>query len=375
MSQTLNETRSPHAVRLVDLSGQSPSGPDIWAPLKVSAAEIEAAIVKLAEAPRPANGVRALSFVHPQAVAPGLGFAPGVSIRLVVLNPGETSDGVRSNASQVELCIQGSGRIEVDGRTIPLARWDVCNIPSMRTTVRTNDGDAVWACLVYANTPLLEKLGVAYSEAGDAIVSETATDLPQQKQAYVRETAPDILIAETGARLRGYEFLTDIEVVENQAHHWPYARISTDLSQVVGDGKRQIMLLYNPATERRNGTTHSFFVTLSSTPPGLPQRRLGRGHRHSSVAINYHLKGSGSSLVDGQRIDWSAGDLLLSGPGWSEHGHAMSEEGASVITVQDHPLHIGMESLIWQERMDGPILTLGSETGQTGYVGPRERGD
>jgi gentisate 1,2-dioxygenase len=33
-----------------------------------------------------------------------------------------------------------------------------------------------------------------------------------------------------------------------------------------------------------------------------------------------------------------------------------------------------MESLIWQEDMDGPILTLGAEAGQTGYVGPREAG-
>ncbi len=46
----------------------------------------------------------------------------------------------------------------------------------------------------------------------------------------------------------------------------------------------------------------------------------------------------------------------------------------SVYTVQDHPLHIGMESLIWQEAMDGPILALGSEAGITGYVGPREPG-
>jgi gentisate 1,2-dioxygenase len=43
--------------------------------------------------------------------------------------------------------------------------------------------------------------------------------------------------------------------------------------------------------------------------------------------------------------------------------------------VQDHPLHIGMESLIWQEELDGPILTLGSQTGVKGYVGPRRRGE
>jgi hypothetical protein len=33
-----------------------------------------------------------------------------------------------------------------------------------------------------------------------------------------------------------------------------------------------------------------------------------------------------------------------------------------------------MESLIWQEDLTQPILTLGSQAGVTGYVGPRVRG-
>ena len=66
---------------------------------------------------------------------------------------------------------------------------------------------------------------------------------------------------------------------------------------------------------------------------------------------------------------------MLSAPSWSEHAHGIGEGGASVLTVQDHPFQIAIESLIWQEVMDGPILTLGSEPGQTGYIGPRQAGD
>ena len=178
----------------------------------------------------------------------------------------------------------------------------------------------------------------------------------------------------SGARLRGYEFLTDIEVVENRPHHWPWNLVSEHLASRPGDNKRGIMLFYNPATERRNGTTHSFFTTVASTPAGTPPRPIGPGHRHSSVAINYHFRGAGKSIVGDRTIEWSAGDLLLSAPGWMEHAHYPGPEGTGVFTVQDHPLQIGMESLIWQERMDGPILTLGSDVGQTGYVGPRVAG-
>jgi gentisate 1,2-dioxygenase len=156
--------------------------------------------------------------------------------------------------------------------------------------------------------------------------------------------------------------------------HWPWDAVAPHLPSVQGDNKRGILLLYNPATERRNGTTHSFFATLSASAPGSPPRKPGPGHKHSSVAINYHFKGFGRSIVDGQEIDWKAGDLLLSAPSWSEHAHYPGPEGHGILTIQDHPLQIGMESLIWQERMDGPILTLGSDPGQTGYVGPRQQG-
>jgi gentisate 1,2-dioxygenase len=134
------------------------------------------------------------------------------------------------------------------------------------------------------------------------------------------------------------------------------------------------MLLYNPATERRNGTTHSFFATIAGMPPNAPPRPVGRGHRHSSAAINYWFQGAGKSIVMGETVEWGEGDLMLSAPGWAEHAHYPGPTGMAVLTIQDHPLQIGMESLIWQEDMSGPILTLGSEAGVTGYTGPRQLG-
>jgi hypothetical protein len=118
------------------------------------------------------------------------------------------------------------------------------------------------------------------------------------------------------------------------------------------------MAYHNPATQRRNGATNNFFVTASLRPAGLPARPRRRGHRHTSVAINYHFSGSGASVVNGQEIAWEAGDLLLSAPGWLEHAHYVGPDGLGVFTVQDHPLQIGLEALVWQEDLDGPVLAL-----------------
>ncbi|GAA4885970.1 cupin domain-containing protein [Pseudonocardia benzenivorans] len=366
---------------MLDVSGAAAPAPAPWRPIKITRAEIDAEIDRLSAAPAPANGRRASRIVHPSAVAPGLGFAPGVSVTIEVLDPGERTAPMRENAHRVEIGIRGSGRISVQGRDvreIDLARLDVANIPAMQGFVFRNTGDEVWARLSYSNAPLLEKLTAHYAEdLPEGWEPRRRTAGPRSTEApaaYTRGTAPDHAIGTDGARLRGYEFLVDIEVVESLALHWPWEEVRRLLSRTAGDGGRTIMALYNPATRRRQGATHNFFVTASYLPPGSGQRPRGRGHKHTSVAINYHFAGHGESEVDGETLTWEEGDLLLSAPSWLEHAHYQGAEGLGAFTVQDHPLHIGMESLVWQEEMDGPVLTLGSEDGQTGYVGPREAG-
>ena len=57
----------------------------------------------------------------------------------------------------------------------------------------------------------------------------------------------------------------------------------------------------------------------------------------------------------GQRYEWGAGDLMLTAPGWAIHHHASGpDERVYELTVQDQPLHIAMESLLWQEDLKRP---------------------
>jgi gentisate 1,2-dioxygenase len=356
--------------RLIDASDPAQETLDVWKPLKVSKETIDREIERLVALDIIDGRPRAAHIVHPSAQSPGLGFAPGVDVMINVLKPGESTTPFRSNANRLAFCLYGQGEIAVGDCTFRMEPRDLCTIPSMQTFSCRNDQPGLWVWLSYSNAPLLQKLGIHRVDT-----TPDAARAPRvENSRYTRSNAPDIALGEDGARMRGYEFLTDISVVPNPPLHWPWRLVSKHVAERADDARRGIMLLYNPATERRNGTTHSFFATISSTPPGAPARPAGRGHRHASVAINYHFEGSGRSEVDGETIHWRAGDLLLSGPSWSEHAHYIGEQGARVLTVQDHPLHIGMESLIWQERMDGPVLTLGSEAGQTGYVGPRVAG-
>src|SRR5256885_12579544 len=82
-----------------------------------------------------------------------------------------------------------------------------------------------------------------------------------------------------------------------------------------------------------------------------------------SAAINYYFHGTGRSTVEGKVYQWKAGDLMLSAPGWAVHNHASYDDYVYELTVQDQPLNIAMESLLWQESLKLPMAVLGVEEG------------
>ena len=136
-----------------------------------------------------------------------------------------------------------------------------------------------------------------------------------------------------------YETLINPPAVASRAHHWPWLDVKAHLDKLdaLGDDYvgRRLYLLHNPATGRTNGTTPSFFATMTIRPPAI----VDRPHRHVSAAINYFFHGSGWSRVAGQRYEWGAGDLMLTAPGWAIHNHASGpDERVYELTVQDQPL-------------------------------------
>jgi gentisate 1,2-dioxygenase len=346
----------------VDRSGTAEPAIDLWPALVISRAEIDAEIARLAALAAPANGRRRALIVHPRASAPGLGLAPGIQVALQVLKPGERSAPLRHNSTLVEFCIAGSGVATVGGRRIAFAQYDVWNTPSMAPYTVANDGSALQVRLTYSNAALLEKMNVHVVEA----VAESAVPAPAAHDAPAHDANPfgTFQLTDDGAFLKPYEQLISPEPVPSVPLHWPWRLVQAELDKLVALGReyrgRRLYLLFNPATGRTNGTTHSFFATMTVRPPGI----VDRPHRHTSAAINYYFSGRGRSTVEGTKYEWSAGDLMFSAPGWGVHNHASYDDGPVYeLTIQDSPLNIAMESLLWQEDLKGPVAVLGSQTG------------
>ncbi len=334
-----------------------------WPALIVAREEIEAEIERLASLPRPGDGRRTSLIVHPRATRPGLGLAPGIRVALEVLLPGEETEPIRHNATQIGFCILGGGRVSIGEREIAFARHDVWNHPAWATYRYRNDTRALQARLTYSNAALLEQLGIHLVEQRPPEPREAAD--PSGAEPDPRRTSPfgTFALGGDGAQLMPYETLINPPVVESRALHWPWLEVEKHLLALESLGRdyvgRRLYLLHNPITGRTNGTTPSFFATMTIRPAGI----VDRPHRHSSAAINYYFQGRGRSTVEGRILEWKAGDLMLSAPGWAVHNHASHDERVYELTVQDQPFGIATESLLWQEDLKHPPALLGTQAG------------
>ena len=358
--------------KFIDQTGyEAPEKLDLWEPIVITREEIDEEVERLASLPRPGNGRRQSLIVHPRwrelGVGPGLN--PGVRVTLEVLKPGEQTAPVRHNSTQVNFCIRGEGHSIVNGKKIGFAEYDVYNFPSMGTYWHVNHSKDLHVRLTYSNAPLLEKMNVHIVDENPPPAMEL---VEQAERARIAEAEPDpagkspygtFQLNDSGAWLMPYETLINPEAVESKALHWPWKDVKQELDKLTALGPkyrgRRLYLLFNPMTTRFNGTTPSFFATMTVRPPKI----VDRPHRHVSSAINYYFHGSGRSTVEGRVYEWKAGDLMLSAPGWGVHNHASYDEAVYELTVQDQPLNIFMESLLWQEDLKHPWSVLGADSG------------
>jgi gentisate 1,2-dioxygenase len=347
----------------IDRTGATPVAAELWPALVIPKEAIDAEIERLASLPRPANGRRRALIRHPSNRL-GTGLAPGIEVALEVLLPGERTVPCRQNSTQVNFVIRGGGHAVVGAKRFEVRLFDVWNTPSMQPYWHGNDGEGLQVRLTYSNAALLEMLNVHYVEEDPppvAAVAHEAMSAEDQK----RRVSPygTFRLTEDGAFLMPYETLINPPTVESKALHWPWAQVKAHLDKLEALGPsyvgRRLYTLYNPMTGRTNGCTPSFFATMTIRPPKI----VDRPHRHSSAAINYYFQGRGRSTVAGQVHEWKAGDLMLSAPGWAVHNHASYDDYVYELTVQDQPLHLAMESLLWQESLKLPMAVLGVEEG------------
>jgi gentisate 1,2-dioxygenase len=93
--------------------------------------------------------------------------------------------------------------------------------------------------------------------------------------------------------------------------------------------------------EYRNPVTGgSTFPTFSCWIQLLDVNKLTEEHRHTSNQLYYAVEGNGVTEVEGETLEWQAGDFFVV-PNWSWHRHknASASEPAILFSTTDRPLH------------------------------------
>ena len=348
--------------KFVDRTGVQIEPLRLIPPVVIKKKEIDDEVERLAALPRPVNGRRESRVVHTgTGIGDGLAYTIGVSI--CVLKPGERTKPMRHNSSLVDFCIRGAGHTIIDGKQIDYQQYDVWTTPSWSLFENFNDTDELQVRLSYSNEPLLDKLNVYIAEE-EPQLNSTAPK-PAHETVDPAKTSPfgTFPLSEDGAWLMPYERLINPDHIEVRPLHWPWQRVKAELDKLKNLGKsyagRRLYLMYDPATGRTNGTTHTFFATITVRPKNI----VDRPHRHVSAAVNYYFQGRGYSMVEGKRYEWESGDLMLSAPGWAIHNHASKDEDVYELTIQDQPLHLALGSLLWHEDLRGEPKLLGLSSG------------
>jgi gentisate 1,2-dioxygenase len=333
-----------------------------WAPFVVRANEWRAGVAEALDSAVGPTGRREISLRHPQSPADNPSVAPGIEVRFGTLKPGEQQQPLRCNATQFCMLLDGQAAVEVAGAVMQVGVRDSWVVPGMRSHLIRNIGSVPLVYVAYSNAALLRRLEAYYEDQLPGGPSKMVANRSFQR---ARDLAgPGHQLNDSGAMILPYEYLVDPDTNESNATLWRWSEIEPHLPAVTSLGKdyngRSLWVLYNPATERKVGTTPCFFASIAV--PG--KHVVTPFHLHISAAINFILDGEGSSDVDQQHLEWNVWDIMLSAPSWMRHRHAVRELRTTFLTIQDHPFHIGMESLLWQEKPpQGPIMNLGTEAG------------
>lgn len=341
-----------------DRSGRTPVDYRALKPVIIGRETIEREIERLCEGEF--RGSRRVEIVHPALTASG-SLYPAVAVSLNVLLPGERTRPHRHNSSVVNFGIQGGGTSTIGGRELTWGKYDTFNTPPWTVHQHANDTDDVSVRLSYSNSGLLDLLGVhVFEDAEDLDPNQPLGDPDAERELSERGE----VIGEDGAALLTYEQLISPEPPYQAPLYWPWAELKPRLDELKALGQeykgRRLFLMYDRSTGRSQGTTSTFFATITMRPAGI----VDEPHRHTSAAINYIFSGKGWSKVGGEHYEWGAGDLMLTAPGWMIHGHA-SHEGEDVyeLTIQDSPLQIAIGSLLWIENLKAEAEALGVTKG------------
>ncbi|MFV0492180.1 MAG: cupin domain-containing protein [Pseudorhodobacter sp.] len=245
---------------------------------------------------------------------------------LQVMHPGERASAHRHSASAVRFIMEGAGAYTiVDGHKMTLGANDF---------VLTPNGTWHEHAVAEEGTPCIwqDGLDIPFVNAMEANFYEVHPDL-QQAVAYevddMTKTWGNAGLTPGGGNWsKGYSPMYKYE--------WEptYEALQKLASCSDGSPYDGVLMEYvNPVT---NGPV---MQTMGASMQLLRPGERTKAHRHTGSYLYHVAKGSGYSVINGQRFDWSEHDIFCV-PSWAWHEHANGSQGedACLFCLNDLPV-------------------------------------
>jgi gentisate 1,2-dioxygenase len=230
--------------------------------------------------------------------------------------PGEEAPPHRHTAAALRFIIEGAGGYTiVDGARVTMEPGDFLITPnwSWHAHGHTGDGPMIW--LDGLDAPMVSTLRQMFAEFEGAGTEETPV---YSETLRTGQVAPSWMSRE------------DFGTVS-----WKLADVESaieELRERQGSRYDDVIVEYrNPLTGGPALPTVSAYLQLLR--PGAETA----SHRQTSSSVYHVVRGSGSSVIGGERIEWAQGDTFAV-PTWAEHSHANpSSEDALLFSYSDEP--------------------------------------
>ena len=243
-----------------------------------------------------------------------------MSIQCVL--PGETATTHRHNPAAVRFVIQGSPQAftVVEGEPMPMGTGDFITTPAWSWHDHHNQSNepVIWLDGLDVRLAGIWKLLWEEREGGRQPLVRGA-GFSQRVLSHAR---PSWLVGEQAT----------------PAMRYPWAETQATLTTLKGaemedDPNDGIRVVFSHPLHG-GATLPTFTCGLQLLTPG----RTTHAHRHLSTAIYQDFQGTGATVVDGERLEWSKGDIFLIPP-WAGHHHEnLGNEDALLFSMDDRPV-------------------------------------
>ncbi len=245
---------------------------------------------------------------------------------LQVMHPGERASAHRHSASALRFIMEGSGAYTiVDGHKMTLKRNDFVLTPNgtwHEHAVAEDGTPCIWQDGL--DIPLVNCLEANFYEVHPDLQQATNYPVDDMTKAWGNPGLTPV----GGAWEKGYSPMFKYE--------WEptYEALSRLAESSDGSPFDGVMMNYiNPVT---GGPV---MQTIGASMQMLRPGEKTRAHRHTGSYLYQCAKGSGYSIINGKRFDWTERDIFCV-PSWAWHEHANASDGedACLFCFNDLPV-------------------------------------